>query len=144
MKDQTSAPLEIVAGIVCRKGRVLISRRPEGTHLAGYWELPGGKRRPGESDHDTLRREMLEEVGARVIPGVLFYQTRHRFPDREVRLRFYLADLAPDERPRPLEVAELRWVDAEDLARYRFPPANDALMPLIARHLEGYEKESPK
>lgn len=136
-KDPQSSPLEIVAGIVCQAGRVLISRRPRDTHFADLWELPGGKPHAGESDLETLRREMMEEVGIRVIPQRLFYQTLYHYPDRTLHLRFYLADLASGERPKALAIAEFRWVDANTLVRHKFPPANQELMPMIARFLAG-------
>ena len=37
-------------------GRVLISRRPPGKHMAGYWEFPGGKLDASESPEQALRR----------------------------------------------------------------------------------------
>src|SRR5262245_16905690 len=33
----------VAAGVVVERARVLLSRRPVGTHLAGAWEFPGGK-----------------------------------------------------------------------------------------------------
>ena len=32
----------VTAGLVWKDGKLLITMRPEGTHLAGYWEFPGG------------------------------------------------------------------------------------------------------
>jgi mutator protein MutT len=55
--------IEISAGLVFRDGRLLITQRPDGGHLAGLWEFPGGKREPGESFEDCLRRELREELG---------------------------------------------------------------------------------
>ena len=50
-----AATVEVVAAVVERAGRYLITRRLEGTHLAGLWEFPGGKVLPGEKPEDALR-----------------------------------------------------------------------------------------
>lgn len=44
-------PLLIVAAaaLVDVDNRVLISERPQGKSLAGFWEFPGGKLAPGET-----------------------------------------------------------------------------------------------
>lgn len=44
--------------VICRGGRVLLLRRPN-----GRWDLPGGKARKGEHVTDALRREVREETG---------------------------------------------------------------------------------
>ena len=49
-------------------GRVLIAQRPEGKHMAGWWEFPGGKVANGESDADALMRELREELGVDMRP----------------------------------------------------------------------------
>lgn len=40
---------EVAVGVILRRGRVLISRRPEEGLLGGLWEFPGGKVEGGES-----------------------------------------------------------------------------------------------
>ena len=39
---------------------MLLAQRPEGKHLAGYWEFPGGKLAPGETPEACLIRELRE------------------------------------------------------------------------------------
>lgn len=63
--DRIGLPLVLVsaAALVDRDGRVLLAQRPEGKHLAGMWEFPGGKIEPGESPEGALVRELHEELG---------------------------------------------------------------------------------
>ena len=41
--------IDVVAGLILDDaGRLLACRRPEGKHLGGKWEFPGGKLEDGE------------------------------------------------------------------------------------------------
>jgi len=56
--------IEVVCGIIRdERGRVLAGLRPNGKHLGGLWEFPGGKVDPGESARQALVRELREELG---------------------------------------------------------------------------------
>src|ERR1041384_3586045 len=58
-------PVVLVAAgaLIDADGRVLLAERPEGKHLAGLWEFPGGKVQPGETPEAALIRELGEELG---------------------------------------------------------------------------------
>jgi 8-oxo-dGTP pyrophosphatase MutT (NUDIX family) len=45
-----------------QEGQVLLMHRNKEPNL-GMWTAPGGKVEPGESPHETARREMVEETG---------------------------------------------------------------------------------
>ncbi|MGD9858339.1 MAG: NUDIX domain-containing protein, partial [Planctomycetaceae bacterium] len=45
------------AAVIERDDRFLLTRRLDGTHLAGRWEFPGGKCESGESLSACLERE---------------------------------------------------------------------------------------
>lgn len=110
-----------------RLGRLLIARRCDGDHLAGLWEFPGGKREPGEPYPDCLRRELTEELGIEVEVGRLYEEIVHAYPERTVRLRFFLCRWLRHE-PQCLGCAEWAWVTREDLKHYAFPAADARLL----------------
>ena len=59
--------IRVVVGLLADdSGRILIGQRRAGTHMAGRWECPGGKRNAGESAFDALRRELHEELAVEV------------------------------------------------------------------------------
>ena len=128
----------VAAGILVERGRVLLTQRRAGTHLAGAWELPGGKVRDGEDPRAALRRELREELGIDATAGEIVEATFHRYEDanKTVLLLFFEATRdagSPD--PRALDVAAFEWAGADALAPGRFPPADVAVLEKIRRRL---------
>jgi 8-oxo-dGTP pyrophosphatase MutT (NUDIX family) len=62
--DGRTVTRSAVRAIVCRRPRSLLLLHSPGN---GDYKFPGGGVRPGESWQDALRREVLEECGARVL-----------------------------------------------------------------------------
>ncbi|MEN9602014.1 MAG: Mutator MutT protein [Verrucomicrobiota bacterium] len=127
-----SGVIDVAAGLVERDGLILITQRKIGSHLAGLWEFPGGKREPAETWQDCLVRELHEELAITVTVGELRYETVHHYPEKSVRLRFYAAVLMSGE-PRPVDCAAVAWVGPKDLPTYAFPEADRELVALLAR-----------
>lgn len=64
-----------VAGVAVDSGRVLLHR----SEHDDFWGLPGGRLEVGETSHQALRREMLEEVGTEVRVGGLLWVVENFF-----------------------------------------------------------------
>lgn len=117
----------VVAGVVRERGRVLVTQRKTGGHLAGAWEFPGGKLEDGEDPKDALARELREELGIDVAVGGALDVAFHRYEDagKAVLLLFYEATRTPTSpEPRALDVADLAWWGPADLVDDKFPPAD--------------------
>jgi len=119
----SDARIDVAAGLVFRKGKLLIAQRRQGDHLGGLWEFPGGKRETGESFEDCLRRELREELGIEVRVGVLLGSVTHAYPEKTVHLKFYRCELRRRE-PRALGCLALAWVGPDELAQFQFPAAD--------------------
>lgn len=116
----------VVAAVIERDDTFLVTRRPEGTHLAGLWEFPGGKINPPESHGDALRREIREELDAAVDVHELMFEVTHCYDDRTVALYFYRCTLSGT--PRPALGQEMRWAARSELRSLGFPPADEDLI----------------
>ena len=123
--------IDVAAGLVIREGRLLIAQRPSGSHLAGFWEFPGGKLEPGETWEDCLIRELKEELGIHVRFIRWFSEVTHPYPDRIIRLRFGVCRWVSDE-PQALGCAAFAWVLPGELSHFRFPPADTELLEQIS------------
>jgi 8-oxo-dGTP diphosphatase len=119
-----TAAVRVVAGVLRDEcGRVLISQRPAGKHMAGYWEFPGGKIAPGESSEQALRRELAEELGVSLRRCHRLLQLRHDYADRVVELEVFAVDDYGGE-PSGLEAQALKWVAAAELGGQALLPAD--------------------
>ena len=107
--------IRVAAGILRDPdGRFLIAQRPDGAHVGGFWEFPGGKLRSGESPAEALVRELHEEIGVCVEAATPFMAYRHDYPERSVELHVFLVERFAGD-PRGLEGQPLRWVSVADL-----------------------------
>ncbi len=128
--------IEVAAGLIHRNGRYLIARRKPGVHLAGFWEFPGGKREAGESLAECLQRELCEELSISIDLPIPYQIVRHDYPDKIVELHFFRCVIEQGE-PVPLGCAEIRWVSPDELTRFRFPPADQAIIQALQRDALG-------
>ncbi|HTM55410.1 MAG TPA: (deoxy)nucleoside triphosphate pyrophosphohydrolase [Pirellulales bacterium] len=113
--------VEVAVAIVEHAGKYLIARREEDAPLAGFWEFPGGKLKPGESPAEAAARECLEEAGLIVEIGSEYQLVEHDYDHARVRIHFFTAALVSDPAGAP---HRFRWVGPNELASYTFPPAN--------------------
>ena len=103
----------VVGAAIVRDGLLLAARRTEPPHLAGGWELPGGKVESGESDEQALVREVCEEMGVDVRLGE---RVGGDWPLGGYVLRVWLASVEGSGEPAPLEQHDaVVWVDPADL-----------------------------
>jgi mutator protein MutT len=118
----------VVAAVIERGGRILVSQRGPGVGQPGRWEFPGGKRERGEGDEQALRRELREELGVDLEVGPRVWTTRAG----PLELRFFRCPWTDGQRPRPHGSVQFRWVRREDLPGLSFPPADAGLVRALA------------
>lgn len=119
--------IQVAAGLIFHQGRYLITRRKAGTHLEGLWEFPGGKREPGESLEDCLRRELREELGVEITAPARFHVVRHDYPGKRVELHFFRCTIQGGH-GWAVDGEDVRWVTPDELTTFKFPPADGPLI----------------
>jgi mutator protein MutT len=119
--------IEVSAALIFRAGKLLITQRHAKSHLGGLWEFPGGKCEAGETSEQCLVREIREELGVEISVGEMFGEISHDYPEKSVRLKFFIGRLLSGE-PEPLDCAALKWVTKTELAGFKFPAADAQLL----------------
>ncbi len=132
------AAIDVAAALVFRAGKLLITRRHAEAHLGGLWEFPGGKREPGESFEECLRRELDEELKMKVHIHECIASVTHAYPEKTVRIEFFRCSWECGE-PQPLGCAALTWVAPEELNDYEFPAADAQLLEKLRTEPEIWE-----
>lgn len=124
--------IDVVAGLILDESeRLLACKRPEGKHLGGKWEFPGGKLESGESPESALIRELEEELSIKVellqplTPVVWDYG---RGP---IHLHPFVCRIVSGT-PHPHEHSEIRWCDREELQALDWAEAD---VPILAEWL---------
>jgi 8-oxo-dGTP diphosphatase len=121
-----SQTIEVTCALIQRGASLLLARRAD----SGRWELPGGKREPGESLAQCLQREIAEELGCRV--QVLEPAGQARDMDRPdpIVLHCFRCRLNGGE-PQAKEHKELRWVSLSEALALDLCPADRELLHLL-------------
>ncbi len=121
--------IAVVAAVVEDAGRYLLCQRHEGPHLPLKWEFPGGKIEPGETPEAALRREIIEELATACRVGPQVAEVTHRYPEKTVWIRFFLATL--EDEPQVIVHRALAWIHPSEFERYEAPPPNALILDRI-------------
>lgn len=133
MLEQTSPhPIRVIAAVIRRGPNLLVCQRPIEKRHGGLWEFPGGKCEPGESDTDTARRELQEELGVRVT-GIGRQLFAILDPGSPYLIAFIEVEI--EGTPKCLEHSALTWDIPEALSALPLAPSDRRFVEhLLARH----------
>lgn len=121
-----AALIDTVAWVRLEQGRILCAR----SRGKDVFYIPGGKREPGESDLQTLLREVEEELAVAIVPEsvshVGTYEAQaHGHPDGVlVRMSCYAGEYR-GVLTASSEIEEIDWLSYAD--RDRVPPVDQVL-----------------
>ena len=125
----------VTAAIIEKNGLVFAARKKPGTHLAGFWELPGGKLEPDETPEVCLARELMEEFGVVVRVGDFFAESRYDYGEKVVNLLAYIVTHLRGEFI-PTDHDQMTWLSAQNLNSLEWAPADIPLIQAYQRILK--------
>lgn len=121
--------ITVTAAIIELNGFILAARRKPGSHLAGYWEFPGGKTEKDETNEECLARELLEEFGVTCIIGDFFGESTHDYGMKIIRLLGYrVQHLSGTFQCRDHD--QILWLPVHKLSSLKWAPAD---IPLVEK-----------
>lgn len=106
---------------------ILIAKRQAHQFMGGFWELPGGKIEPGESDQQAIIRELKEELSI-IVTDLSIHQTMiYQYTDRIVELSIYTINQYQNT-PEGIEGQAIAWASIKNLPQYKLLPTMAAFI----------------
>lgn len=126
-EPNTRRTIRVVAAVIQKNERYLITQRRSAAVLPLLWEFPGGRVEEGESDAEALRREVLGRLGVEIDVGQLISFVSHPYEHYTVDLHLYECKLK-SETLQAKAVNDFKWVTSSEFDQYSFTPADEASM----------------
>lgn len=126
----------VAAALTSETGSVLVQKRPEGRHMAGLWEFPGGKVEVGETPESALIRELHEELCIEVEACDLIPITfaSEALAQMHMVLLLYICRKWKGD-PVPTEAPEIAWVTLDEMRGLPMPPADAPFIRMLEKML---------
>ena len=120
--------------LVNSEKKILLTQRPAGKSMAGFWEFPGGKVEPGEVPEQTLIRELYEELGITTIKNSLipFIFASHSYLEFHLLMPIFICQQWQGN-IFAKEKQNFNWVFPDEMKNYNLLPADQPLIPLICK-----------
>lgn len=129
--------IDVVCGVIeDGEGRFLACLRPQGKHLGGLWEFPGGKVDPGESPEVALFRELQEELGIDVIVGASLEPVIWTYDRGSIRLLPFRCVITGGSLE-ALEHEQLHWCAPREFGELDWAAAD---LPILEQIRSGLEE----
>ena len=106
--------IDKIGAVILKDKKMLVARGKK----YDIFFVPGGKRESGETDEQTLRREIEEELGCQ-IKGIKYYKTfitEASGISGKVKVAAYFCELVGEPRPCN-EIEEIAWIGKNDKAK---------------------------
>lgn len=127
---ESKKTIEVVAAIIIRDGKLFATQRGYG-EWKDWWEFPGGKIEPEESQEDALKREIREELATEIEVGTLLSTVEYDYPKFHLTMHCYLCTIISGELLL-LEHEDARWLTTDELDSVKWLPADkDVIEKLI-------------
>jgi 8-oxo-dGTP diphosphatase len=109
-------PIQVVAAVIVKDNKILCVQRCQHKYpyLSNKWEFPGGKMEEGESQEETIRREIKEELSMDIRPEKHLLSHTHHYPDFSIELHTWLCTPVSEDLQLNEHNAHV-WLEVKDL-----------------------------
>jgi 8-oxo-dGTP diphosphatase len=119
--------IRVVAAVIEKEGKYLITQRRKTAVLPNLWEFPGGRVEEGEDDTTALKREIMERLDVEIGVGSLISYVRHPYEAYTVELFLYECKIQTDAL-KCKAVQDFKWVTSREFENFDFTPADETSM----------------
>ncbi|MFI4937634.1 MAG: 8-oxo-dGTP diphosphatase MutT [Candidatus Berkiellales bacterium] len=124
--------VQVAVGVIYNQnGQILVAKRQFHQHQGECWEFPGGKIEAGESVAAALKRELLEEVGIKIIAHEPWLEVEHDYEDKAVCLQVHKITAFSGE-AQGREGQEIKWLALAQIQKLTVPCANETIIKALS------------
>lgn len=108
--------VEVVAAVIEHQGKILAVRRGVSKlpYISEKWEFPGGKMEAGETEKQTIEREIWEELQMKIVAKEKLITVEHTYPDFHLTMHTYFCDSSTTS-PTLNEHTDYKWLSLKEL-----------------------------
>ena len=114
--------IEVVAAVIRKDDKIFTTQRGYG-EWKDWWEFPGGKMEPGETQEEALEREIREELSTDISVDEFLCTVEYDYPKFHLVMHCYMCSLLTDS----LHLNEhgaAKWLGREELTSVKWLPAD--------------------
>ena len=119
--------IDVVAAVIKKNNKYLITQRNRYKHFAFHWEFPGGKVDKDESFENALKREILEELSINI--NIITKIASEKFKDEKINVdvHYFLCEKL-DEDIILSEHENMKWVLKKNLLNFKLAPGDSKII----------------
>lgn len=121
--------IEVVAAVIERDGKIFATQRGYGEYK-DWWEFPGGKIEPGETQCDALKREIMEELNTEINIDKFLLTINYDYPNFHLTMHCFLCSVISGNLEL-LEHENARWLSPSELKSVEWLPADIEVLDFI-------------
>lgn len=121
--------IEVVAAVIERDGRIFATQRGYGEYK-DWWEFPGGKIEPGETQCEALKREIMEELNTEIDIDKFLLTINYDYPNFHLTMHCFLCSVISGNLEL-LEHENARWLIPSELKSVEWLPADIEVLDFI-------------
>ena len=136
--------IEVVAAVIRKDDKIFATQRGYG-EWKDWWEFPGGKMEPGETQEEALKREIREELSTDISVDEFLCTVEYDYPKFHLVMHCYMCSLLTDS----LHLNEheaAKWLGREELTSVKWLPADVEVIERLLLKLgsqSGLSKQLP-
>ena len=122
--------IDVVAAVIKKNNKYLITQRNRNKHFAFHWEFPGGKVHKNETFEEALLREIKEELNIKINLQDKIAEEKYKDEKIDIVLHYYLCTHESGN-IRLNEHEDLAWVEKKDFDKYSFAEGDGNMLSLL-------------